>query len=139
MWMTRHRVRTRKHNAVAVNGVAAQLKIADGEARYDPGGGIQPHRLFDHHFCVGYARQNVGGWRQLVKHRDLVLQFAFCLRVLCQQEECPGEGIRRCLVPGDEDRHGLVAKLLIAHMLAMFQQMNVAALKAALRHTPHES
>ena len=50
---------------------------------------------------------------------ELAAQAAFDLAVLRQQVPRPRERVRRGLVAGQEDRHGLVAKLLVGHAPAV--------------------
>ena len=114
--------------------------LVDRPAADEPRRRIQAHRFGDDPRRVGES-VDVGDRRQpSAEHAvDLVVQPRFDVGRLTEEIPRPRERVRRRLVPGEEDRHRLVADLPVGHpaafvLVVLRQQQHrqqVAAIAAA--------
>ena len=100
---------------------SGQLVIDDGLAADRPGGRTKPHRLGQDRSGVRKSIEVGDGGRPVREHAvELLVKAGLRLVVPGQEPPRPGERRRRRLVAGEEQRHGLVPYLLVAHAHAFF-------------------
>ena len=96
-------------------GAGGQLEVLGDQRLGEPAAGQRDHRAEAQR--LGDRRLQVGLFAAL----ERVAQAAELGRVTEQQVEGPGERRRRRLVPGEEQRHQLVAELLVVHRGAVLE------------------
>ena len=107
-----------EENAALADRERAELELLDGAAAEQPDGRVEPKRLVDD-LADEVELLEVGGRGRLVSDDAIELGVRGLLRLGVEGEQQAGPGQRRRgrLVPGEEERHDLVAHELVRQVL----------------------